>query len=64
MNIKKFNAAAGLILIALLIVHISYEVWSYLTFYYNPAVTRLIAWSFAGVTSIHIYCTCYGVQKI
>lgn len=61
MNIKKFNAAAGLILIALLIVHISYEVWSYLTFYYNPAVTRLIAWSFAGVTSIHIIMSAVSV---
>ena len=61
MNIKKMNAAAGLILIILLIIHIGYEVWSYLAFYYNPTVRRLIAWSFAGVTSLHIIMSAVSV---
>lgn len=54
MNIKRINAAAGLILVLLLLVHVIYEVWSYVTFYYNPLVTKAIGWSFAAVTALHI----------
>ena len=41
-------------MIAALLIHVVYEVWSYLTFYYNPLVTKLIAYGFVALVVVHI----------
>lgn len=54
MRAKKANAVVALLMIAALLVHVVYEVWAYLTFYYNPLVTKLIAYSFVALVVVHI----------
>ena len=54
MKLKKTNAAISLLLIGLMIVHIVYELWSYLSFYYNPLITSVIGYGFAAVVLCHI----------
>ena len=54
MNLKRLNAILGLLLIALLLFHVGYEFWSYLTFYYNPRVTSIIAFGFACIVGLHV----------
>ena len=43
MRIKKTNAILGLLSILLLVLHLLYSVFAYLTFYYNP----IMKWVFA-----------------
>lgn len=43
MKLKKCNAALGLLTILALFVHIGYNVFAYLTFYYNPLLKTLTA---------------------
>ena len=54
MKIKKANAVVALVLIALLILHLAYEVWSYLRFYYNPVLTAWIGYGFVAATGLHV----------
>ncbi|SCW48522.1 hypothetical protein SAMN02910456_01341 [Ruminococcaceae bacterium YRB3002] len=51
---KKVNAVLGLAIIAAFLVHILYEIISFLTFYYNPSVTKTIANIVAPMTIAHI----------
>ena len=43
MRLKKCNALLGLLTILALFVHMAYNVFAYLTFYYNPTVKTLTA---------------------
>ena len=43
LRLKKCNALLGLLTILALFVHMAYNVFAYLAFYYNPAVTTLTA---------------------
>ena len=52
MRAKRANAVVALLMIAALLIHVVYEVWSYLTFYYNPLVTKLIAYGFAALVVV------------
>ena len=61
MKYKKYNALIGLILIALLIVHLGYEVWSYKAFYYNPLVTKVLGYGFAVCVGIHALLSIYAL---
>ena len=54
MRAKRANAVVALLMIAALLIHLAYEVWSYMTFYYNPLVTKLIAYSFVVLVVVHI----------
>ena len=54
MRAKRANAVVALLMIAALLIHLAYEVWSYMTFYYNPLVTKLIAYSFVALVVVHI----------
>lgn len=53
MALKKANAATGLLTIALLLAHAGYQIVAFILFIYNPAVTRILAWSLVGAVSIH-----------
>ena len=64
MKIKKINAAAALFLIALLLIHVIYEVWSYVAFFYNPLVTAIIAYSFAAVACFHMVLAGWSVFRV
>lgn len=56
MRLKKINAALGLLSAALLLLHIGYNVFSYLTLYYNPSLSKLTALPFLVVVCLHAVC--------
>ena len=56
---KKVNAVLGLAVTTLLVIHIIYEIYAYLTFYYNPVLTKIIAYSILVTGVIHILISCY-----
>ena len=51
--IKKSNAVLGLAIIAIFLIHIIYEIYAYLTFYYNPVLTKVIAYTALGTAGLH-----------
>ena len=53
MKLKKLNAAVSLVTLVLLLLHIGYSVYAYLTFYYNPFMTKLLAIPMAAVVCLH-----------
>lgn len=56
MKLKKINAILALIATVGLLVHISYSVYSYLTFYYNPKLKIITAVPFMVCTCLHAIC--------
>ena len=53
MKWKKLNAALGLLSILLMLVHVGYSVFAYLTMYYNPQLKNLTAYPFLVAVSLH-----------
>lgn len=53
MRLKKINAALGLLSILLIVLHIGYSVFAYLTFYYNPLLKNLFAIPFLVIVFLH-----------
>ena len=53
MKLKKWNAALGLLSIALMFLHIGYSVFCYLTFYYNPVLKNVFAIPFIVAVCLH-----------
>ena len=53
MKLKKADAVLGLLTILLLLVHAGYSVFAYLTMYYNPVLTKLLAWPFMVTLCLH-----------
>ena len=51
---KKINAVLGLVLTTVFLIHIIYEIFAFLTFYYNPATTKAIAYSTMCIAILHI----------
>ena len=51
---KKINAVLGISIIVIFLVHILYEIVAYLTFYYNPAGTKIIAYTALVAVVLHI----------
>ena len=60
-NIKRINAVLGLSIIAAFLIHVGYEVYSYITFYYNPVVTKVIAYTALGLVALHVICSIISV---
>lgn len=60
-NIKRINAVLGLSIIAAFLTHVGYEVYSYITFYYNPVVTKVIAYTALGLVALHVICSIISV---
>ena len=56
MKLKKANAILALLATLLLLVHLGYSCFEYLTFYYNPGLTKLLAIPFAVVVCLHAVC--------
>lgn len=53
MKLKKASAVLGLLSILLMLAHVVYSVFAYLTMYYNPMVTKLLAWPFLAAVCLH-----------
>ncbi len=53
MKLKKINAMLALLSIIAMILHIGYNIFAYLTMYYNPALKLLTAVPFIVITCIH-----------
>ena len=62
MILKKTTALLGLLSIVLLLAHLGYSVFAYLTFYYNPAITQVLAVPFMVVTCLHAICGMISVS--
>jgi hypothetical protein len=54
MNFKKTNAVLGLITIFLMTAHAVYQMFAYITFYYNPLVSKLTGFVLLGVVVLHV----------
>ena len=53
MNIKKWNARLSLLTFALLLIHEGYQLFAYITFYYNPTLSAISGCSAAGCFVLH-----------
>lgn len=53
MTLKKWNAALGLLTIVALFVHVVYNAFAYLTFYYNPTLMMLTAMPILVFVCLH-----------
>lgn len=56
MILKKINAALGLLSILFLLLHIIYNVYAYLTMYYNPFLQKVFAIPFMVLVCLHAIC--------
>ena len=55
MNRKKINAVLGLVSILLMLLHMGYTVYAYVTFTYNPALKLAFAIPFMVVVCLHAF---------
>jgi hypothetical protein len=55
-KLKKLNAALGLLTIAAILLHIGYNVFAYLTFYYNPQIKLLMTIPILVLVCLHAVC--------
>lgn len=53
MNIKKWNAQLSLLTFALLLIHEGYQLFAYITFYYNPTLSKASGYALAGCFVLH-----------
>ena len=53
MKLKRINAVLALLAILAMILHIGYNIFSYLTMYYNPVLKQMTAFPFIILTCIH-----------
>ena len=56
MKLKKINAFLALLSLVLLLLHVGYSCFAYLTFYYNPFLTKIFAVPFIVLTCLHAVC--------
>ena len=56
MKLKKCNAVLSLLATVLLLAHLGYSCFAYLTFYYNPLLTKLLAIPFMVIVCLHAVC--------
>ena len=56
MKLKKVNAVLALLSTLALFLHMGYNAWSYLTFYYNPTLKNLTSWPLMVLTCAHAVC--------
>ena len=61
MKLKKMNAVLGLLSVPLLLVHVGYNIYAYLAFYYNPELKLLTAVPFMVVCCGHAVCAMLSV---
>ena len=56
MKLKKVNAVLALLTTLALFVHMAYNAYSFLTFYYNPALKTLTSWPLMVLMCLHGVC--------
>ncbi|WP_026511009.1 hypothetical protein [Butyrivibrio sp. LC3010] len=56
MKLKKTNAVLGLLSAIALLIHMGYNLFSYITFYYNPGLKLLTAMPFMVLVCAHAVC--------
>ena len=56
MKLKKLNAALGLLSVLLMLLHIGYTTFAYLTFYYNPVLKNATALPILLAACLHAVC--------
>ena len=52
--VKKINAVVGIAGTASVLIHIGYVIYAYLTFYYNPLLTNIFAYTTLVISCLHI----------
>lgn len=53
MAVKKWNARLSLLTVALLLIHEGYQLYAYISFYYNPTLTAVSGFALAGCLILH-----------
>ncbi|HCA54684.1 MAG TPA: hypothetical protein DEO95_04255, partial [Ruminococcaceae bacterium] len=53
MNIKKWNARLSLFTMALLLIHELYQLYAYISFYYNPVLSKAFGYAVASGFVLH-----------
>ena len=53
MAIKKWNARLSLLTLLLLLIHAAYQLYAYITFYYNPTLSKAFGYAVAGCFVLH-----------
>ena len=61
MTIKKWNARLSLLTILLLLIHEGYQLFAYITFYYNPTLSKVSGYAVAGCFVLHSILSVIGV---
>ena len=61
MAIKKWNARLSLLTTALLLIHEGYQLYAYITFYYNPTLSKVTGYAAAGCFVLHGILSAIGV---
>ena len=56
MKLKKLSAFFGLLSILLILLHVGYSIYAYLTFYYNPFLQKVFAVPFMVTVCLHAVC--------
>jgi len=53
MKSKKWNAALSIITLFLLLIHEGYQLFAYITFYYNPTLSAATGYAVTGCFALH-----------
>ena len=53
MKLKKWNAALSILTIFLLLIHEGYQLFAYITFYYNPTLSAVTGYAVIGCLGLH-----------
>ena len=64
MTIKKWNARLSLLTILLLLIHEGYQLFAYITFYYNPTLSKVTGYAVAVCFVLHAILSVVGVAVL
>lgn len=64
MRIKKINAILALLTMALLLAHGGYQIVSYILYFYNPVITKVLGGALATAYVLHAVLSMYIVFKV
>ena len=53
MKLKKWNARLSILTMALLLIHELYQLYAYISFYYNPVLSKTFGYAVAGGLVLH-----------
>lgn len=64
MAIKKWNARLSLLTVLLLLIHEGYQLFAYITFYYNPLLSKVTGYAVAACLVLHAILSVVGVDVL